>query len=181
MCVCVCVCVCVCLSICLSVFLSVCLSVCLFSCCLSFCLSVCLPVYVSVCLSVYLSVYLSMYLSMYLYVYLSVCLSICLSVYLSICLSVYQKHNYLFLYCQLIDSLCYLFPAITNIGNNPTFGNVKKTIETFIFDFDESIYGASFTLAWVARIRGEMKFASPDLLVAQIHQDIQKAKNRLHV
>ena len=32
--------------------------------------------------------------------------------YLSICLSVYQKHNYLFLYCQLIDSLCYLFPVI---------------------------------------------------------------------
>ncbi len=73
------------------------------------------------------------------------------------------------------------FPAITNIGNNPTFGNAKKTIETFIFDFDESIYGASFNLAWVSRIRGEMKFASPDLLVAQIHQDIQKAKNRLHV
>ena len=73
------------------------------------------------------------------------------------------------------------FPAITNIGNNPTFGNEKKTIETFIFDFDESIYGASFTLAWVSRIRGEMKFASPDLLVAQIHQDIQKAKKRLHV
>ena len=73
------------------------------------------------------------------------------------------------------------FPAITNIGNNPTFGNAKKTIETFIFDFDESIYGASFTLAWVSRIRGEMKFASPDLLVAQIHQDIQTAKNRLHV
>ena len=43
---------------------------------------------------------------------LSVYLSICLSVYLSICLSVYQKHNYLALYCQLIDSLCYLFPVI---------------------------------------------------------------------
>ncbi len=73
------------------------------------------------------------------------------------------------------------FPAITNIGNNPTFGNTKKTIETFIFDFDESIYGASFSLAWVSHIRGEMKFASPDLLVAQIHQDIQKAKDILHV
>ena len=35
-----------------------------------------------------------------------------LSVYLSICLSVYQKHNYLALYCQLMDSLCYLFPVI---------------------------------------------------------------------
>ena len=47
------------------------------------------------------------------------CYSLCninpcyaLSVYLSICLSVYQKHNYLALYCQLIDSLCYLFPVI---------------------------------------------------------------------
>ena len=59
-----------------------------------------LSVYLSICLSVYLSICLSVYLS------------ICLSVYLSICLSVYQKHNYLALYCQLIDSLCYLFPVI---------------------------------------------------------------------
>lgn len=68
------------------------------------------------------------------------------------------------------------YPAITNVGNNPTFGNEKKTIETFIFDFDSNIYGKSFTLEWVERIREEMKFPSLDRLIAQIQKDIEKAK-----
>ncbi len=68
------------------------------------------------------------------------------------------------------------YGAITNVGNNPTFGNDKKTIETFIFDFDESIYGRPFTLEWVDHIRGEKKFESPEALVAQIGRDIEEAK-----
>lgn len=68
------------------------------------------------------------------------------------------------------------YPSITNVGNNPTFGNTKKTIETFIFDFDESIYGKQFTLEWVSRIRGEKKFDSVSALVAQIQKDIEVAK-----
>lgn len=73
------------------------------------------------------------------------------------------------------------FAAITNVGNNPTFGNEKKTIETFIFDFDESIYGRPFTLEWVDYIRGEKKFETPEALVAQIERDIAEAKVRLSV
>ena len=73
------------------------------------------------------------------------------------------------------------FSAITNVGNNPTFGNEKKTIETFIFDFDESIYGRPFTLQWVDYIRGEKKFESPEALVAQIEKDIERAKVTLSV
>ncbi len=68
------------------------------------------------------------------------------------------------------------YPSITNVGNNPTFGNEKKTIETFIFDFDDSIYGKSFTLAWVSKIREEKKFDSVSDLVAQIQKDIEEAK-----
>lgn len=68
------------------------------------------------------------------------------------------------------------YPSITNVGNNPTFGNTKKTIETFIFDFDESIYGKQFTLEWVARLRGEKKFDSVSALMAQIQKDIVAAK-----
>lgn len=71
------------------------------------------------------------------------------------------------------------YPAITNAGNNPTFGNEKKTIETFIFDFDANIYGKSFTLEWVQRIREERKFSSLEALVAQIEKDIESAKDIL--
>ena len=72
------------------------------------------------------------------------------------------------------------YPSITNVGNNPTFGNTKKTIETFIFDFDESIYGKQFTLEWIARLRGEKKFDSVSDLIAQIQKDIVAAKEIVH-
>ena len=71
------------------------------------------------------------------------------------------------------------FSSITNMGNNPTFGNTKKTIETFIFDFDETIYGKSFTLEWVHYIRGEITFSSVEALISQIQKDIQEAKRIL--
>ncbi len=72
-----------------------------------------------------------------------------------------------------------VYGAITNVGSNPTFGNEKKSIETFIFDFDESIYGRPFTLEWIDYIRGEKKFESPEALVEQIHKDIAQAKEIL--
>lgn len=71
------------------------------------------------------------------------------------------------------------YPSITNVGNNPTFGNEKKTIETFIFDFDANIYGKSFTLEWAKRIREERKFPSLEALIAQIGKDIEEAKSVL--
>lgn len=71
------------------------------------------------------------------------------------------------------------YPSITNVGNNPTFGNERKTIETFIFDFDANIYGKVFTLEWVKPIREERKFPSIQELIAQIQQDIKQAKGIL--
>lgn len=69
--------------------------------------------------------------------------------------------------------------SVTNIGVNPTFGNIEQTIETFILNFDESIYGKKFTLEWIKRLRGEIKFPSPKELIKQINQDIEDAKEVL--
>lgn len=69
--------------------------------------------------------------------------------------------------------------SVTNIGVNPTFGNTEQTIETFILNFDESIYGKKFTLEWIKRLRGEIKFPSPKELIEQINQDIKDAKDVL--
>ncbi len=69
--------------------------------------------------------------------------------------------------------------SVTNIGVNPTFGNTEQTIETFILNFDESIYGKKFTLEWIKRLRGEIKFPSPKELIKQINQDIEDAKEVL--
>ncbi|WP_297021596.1 riboflavin biosynthesis protein RibF [uncultured Dialister sp.] len=71
------------------------------------------------------------------------------------------------------------YPAITNVGTNPTFGNEERTIETFIFHFDESIYGSPFTLRWIRRLRGEIRFPSTSALREQIEKDVLEAKKVL--
>lgn len=71
------------------------------------------------------------------------------------------------------------YPAVTNVGRNPTFGNENRSIETFIISFDENIYDASFELEWIDRIRDEIKFDSVDLLKEQIKKDIETAKKLL--
>jgi len=68
------------------------------------------------------------------------------------------------------------FPSVTSIGWNPTFGEGCKTIETHILGFNGDLYGRSLCLFFVERIRGEKKFDSVDLLVAQIRQDIVDAR-----
>lgn len=68
------------------------------------------------------------------------------------------------------------YPAVTNIGKNPTFDNEERTIETFIFHFDDHIYGEPFSVEFVKRLRGETKFQSVEELKRQIALDIDQAK-----
>lgn len=71
------------------------------------------------------------------------------------------------------------FPAVTNVGRNPTFGNARRTVETFILNFDESIYGEPFAVEFVERLRGEIRFPSAAALAAQIAGDIARADRLL--
>lgn len=71
------------------------------------------------------------------------------------------------------------YPAVTNIGKNPTFDNQERTIETFIFHFDDHIYGEPFSVEFVKRLRGETKFESVEALKQQIALDIGQAKDIL--
>ncbi len=67
--------------------------------------------------------------------------------------------------------------AITNVGNNPTFGSGRKTtIETFVFDFDDTIYGDDVEVSFVEKIRNEERFSGPDELCLQIDNDIKKVR-----
>lgn len=63
------------------------------------------------------------------------------------------------------------FKGITSLGNNPTVNGKELTIETFILNFDEMIYGEELKVYFIEKIRGEMKFDSVDKLVAQIKKD----------
>ncbi len=70
--------------------------------------------------------------------------------------------------------------AVTNIGVRPTFETeAKPTIEAHLLDFDADLYGKTIALDFVARLRPEMKFNGVGELVAQIHRDIDKAREIL--
>lgn len=71
------------------------------------------------------------------------------------------------------DGRCY--PAVTNVGTNPTFGAVEKRLETHIMDFTVRIYGEMLRIHFVAYLRPEMKFASVDALCKQIAADVKTA------
>jgi riboflavin kinase/FMN adenylyltransferase len=68
------------------------------------------------------------------------------------------------------------FLSVSNIGVNPTFGEGPRTVETFILDFNDDVYGRSVRLSFVKRIREEKKFASVDQLIEQMKIDVACAR-----
>jgi riboflavin kinase/FMN adenylyltransferase len=69
--------------------------------------------------------------------------------------------------------------GIANIGFNPTFGDPERSIETHVFDFDTDLYRERVEIAFVERLRGEVKFGSAEALAAQIQQDVAAAREAL--
>jgi len=67
-------------------------------------------------------------------------------------------------------------PGVANLGNNPTTGEVETRLETWLFDFDEDLYGQVIETDLVAFLRPELKFDSIELMVEQIRRDEAKAR-----
>ncbi|KRK74368.1 riboflavin biosynthesis protein RibF [Lacticaseibacillus nasuensis] len=62
--------------------------------------------------------------------------------------------------------------GMASVGRNVTFGaNRPVTLEINLFDFDADIYGAAVVVEWYHYLRGEVKFAGAQALVAQLHRD----------
>lgn len=67
--------------------------------------------------------------------------------------------------------------GVANVGNKPTFNGTRALLEVHLFDFDKVIYGQFIEVKLKAKLRDEIKFNGLDELVAQINQDIVKAKH----
>jgi len=72
-----------------------------------------------------------------------------------------------------------LLPGAANLGIRPTFDPPKELLETFIFDFGESLYGQTVEVELIERLRGEERFDDLDALVAQMDRDVAKARDIL--
>ena len=70
-------------------------------------------------------------------------------------------------------------PGVLNIGVRPTFGELRRTIEAHLLDFDGDLYGRWLALELVERLRGERRFAGPDALRAAIAADVARAREVL--
>jgi riboflavin kinase/FMN adenylyltransferase len=72
-----------------------------------------------------------------------------------------------------------VYQSMTNIGKNPTFGNPRRTVETFLLDYSGDLYGRELSVEFVARLRDEKKFKNADELKKQLAEDIRRGKKIL--
>lgn len=70
-------------------------------------------------------------------------------------------------------------PCVVNIGTRPTFGGETVTVEAHLLDGERDLYGEHLAVAFVDRLRDEQRFDGVDALVAQIHADIDRARDLL--
>lgn len=69
-----------------------------------------------------------------------------------------------------------LLASVSNLGTRPTFEGGRRVLETFILELDENLYGCELTVEFLAKIREERKFSSPEDLQARISKDIEIAR-----
>ena len=71
--------------------------------------------------------------------------------------------------------------GITNIGKRPSIDDGDNaTVESFIYDFNDDIYGFDVIIVPEVFIRGEIRFSSLDELTQQITRDIDYASSITH-
>lgn len=71
------------------------------------------------------------------------------------------------------------FFGITNIGVKPTIGESFPGVETWLFDFNEDVYGKIAEVCLLSFIRPEQRFSSLDELKKQVDIDVRRAREVL--
>lgn len=66
--------------------------------------------------------------------------------------------------------------AAVNVGPQPTFGQTAVRVEAHLLDYHGNLYGQAVRVEFVAGLRGVMKFAGAEALVAQIRRDGEAAR-----
>jgi riboflavin kinase/FMN adenylyltransferase len=68
------------------------------------------------------------------------------------------------------------YHGAASVGVRPMFGENRPNIETYLFDFDGDLYGATLSVGLVAFLRPEVKFDGLDALIRQMAQDCDEAR-----
>jgi len=77
-----------------------------------------------------------------------------------------------------------LYLGLTNVGSNPSIKDDKKDhiarVETYLYNFDATLYGREIEVYLYKYIRPEMKFGSLEELKNQLSNDKQEVLNFLN-
>lgn len=71
--------------------------------------------------------------------------------------------------------------AAVNVGPNPTFGGGGTTVEAYLLEFSGDLYGLELELRFVAPLRREVAFRTPEDLARQIRRDVEGVRRMLGV
>ena len=80
------------------------------------------------------------------------------------------------IYAVRVHGLDGVRDGVASVGTRPTFGGGRPVLEVHLFDFDADIYGRYIDVDFIARLRAEEKFDSPEALVEQMHVDADNAR-----
>lgn len=70
------------------------------------------------------------------------------------------------------------YRGMASIGFNVTFGDRRpKTLEIYLLDFNQAIYGENIVVKWIKRLRDEIKYTTAAALVEQLKQDEIDTRN----
>lgn len=70
-----------------------------------------------------------------------------------------------------------VYQSLTNIGSHPTYNDTRENAETYILDFDGTLYGESPTINLLDRLRDIKRFDSVQALIEQIEKDVVIRRN----
>ncbi len=74
-------------------------------------------------------------------------------------------------YCSQVTLDGKTYPAITNIGNAPTFDSSEELAETHIIGSDKDLYGKTIEVSLIKKLRATEKFDSKEKLINQLEKD----------
>ena len=73
-------------------------------------------------------------------------------------------------------------PAAISVGTNPTFDGIERRVESYVLDrADLDLYGVELGVEFVEHLRGQIKFASVDDLIAQMTTDVVNTRRALGI
>jgi len=71
------------------------------------------------------------------------------------------------------------YPTAVSVGSNPTFGDERRSVESFVLDEHADLYGRYCRVEFIDFIRGMEKFDSVDELLVAMGRDVEKAREIL--